>query len=170
MKKIYVSKSVLHFSLCGRRIAFTPLTKDESYYATKDEAEQRALEHHVWFGDKFRLKGVEEDSATGDGSEGALKGAAAAAEKAPAEKVEFATLADAKEWLSEKYGVSRGAIKTCREAVEAGLRHGAEVTIKSAGAARGGAGSAAVDGGAAGVAAEAANEGPDGDSGGDSSI
>lgn len=164
VKKIYVSNSILHFSLCGRRIAFTPLTK-ESYYATKDEAEQRALEHHVWFGDKFRLKGVEEDAAAGGGADEAVKGAAAATEVA-AEKVAFATLADAKEWLSEKYGVSRGAIKTCREAVEAGLRHGAEVTIKSAGAARGGAGGEASDG----VAAEAATGGPGGDSGGDSSI
>jgi len=121
-RKIYTSMSIPHFSVGGTRVAFTPLSTRSSYFETTDEALQRKIESHPWFGDKFKLQS-EEDTAT----------AAAAAENGGQQnelkEMSFSTLADAKEWLAEEHNVVRSNIKKKEDAIAAGKAIGVEITI-----------------------------------------
>jgi len=122
-RKIYTSMSIPHFSIGGTRIAFTPLSTKSSYYETTDEALQKRMEAHPWFGDKFRLKTVEETETTAKTDK--------KVDDAPKEmkKISFTTLADAKEWLANEYGVARSNLRKKEDAVAAGKSYGVEITI-----------------------------------------
>lgn len=122
-RKIYTSRSIPHFSVGGTRIAFTPLSNKCSYFETTDEALQKKIEAHPWFGDKFRLKSEEEvdtSAKTEEKKSGAGK---------ELEKMSFSTLADAKEWLAKEHDVARSNIKKKEDAVAAGKTFGVEITI-----------------------------------------
>lgn len=125
MKKTYTSHSILHFSLGGTRVAFTPLSTKSSYFETCDETLQKRIEAHPWFGDKFVIGAeeavVEEKNAEeADNSE---------KRKAELKEVSFTTLADAKEWLANEYGVARSNIKKKDDAVKAGKANGVIIVI-----------------------------------------
>lgn len=122
-RKIYTSMSIPHFSIGGIRIAFTPLSTRSSYFETTDESLQKKIEAHPWFGDKFRLKAVEEDTKVIKAKE------KKANEPKTLEKMSFTTLADAKEWLAKEHNVARSNIKRKEDAVSAGRTFGVDITI-----------------------------------------
>lgn len=122
VRKTYTSKSIPHFSVGGRRIAFTPLSTRSSYFETTDETLQKKIEAHPWFGDKFILWAV--DTL---GEETAKNAAAEEKRKAELKEVRFTTLADAKDWLAANFGVVRSNIKKKDDAVNAGKANGVSV-------------------------------------------
>lgn len=123
-RKIYTSRSVLHFSVGGTRVAFTPLSSNSSYYETRDEALQERIEKHPWFGDKFVLKETHDI----DESKPAKKAEKQEGVKEMTKKA-FSTLADAKEWLAKEYGVARSNIKKREDAERVGKSFGVEIAI-----------------------------------------
>ena len=122
--KTYVSKgTVPHFSVGERRIAFHATTMGRAYFTTGDEELQKGLERHPWFKSKFFLESVEEQSADKQTSD---EQANPAVQKELVE-LNFVTLADAKNYLAEKFGVVRSNIKTQDDAVSAGEANGVKI-------------------------------------------
>lgn len=125
--KTYVSRfTVPHFSVGMRRIAFHATTNGRAYYITDDEELQKGIERHPWFKSKFYLESVEEqpsaDKQTSDEQ---------AKPEVQKEMVElkFVTLADAKNYLADKFGVVRSNIKTQEAAISAGEANGVKITF-----------------------------------------
>lgn len=115
MFKTYKAGSDLAFSVSMngglRRIVFAGQTMGTSVYSTRDEKEQKAIESHYWFNDKFWIsEEVDEKKAAAD----AKKKAAAAKKKAIEEKKthQVADFEDARDYLADEFGVSRSKMKT----------------------------------------------------------
>ena len=124
--KTYVSRfTVPHFSVGMRRIAFHATTNGRAYYITDDEELQKGIERHPWFKSKFYLESVEEQSADKQTSDEQAK------PEVQKEMVElnFVTLADAKNYLVDKFGVVRSNIKTQEAAISAGEANGVKITF-----------------------------------------
>lgn len=124
--KTYVSRfTVPHFSVGMRRIAFHATTNGRAYYITDDEELQKGIERHPWFKSKFYLESVEEPSADKQTSDEQAK------PEVQKEMVElnFVTLADAKNYLADKFGVVRSNIKTQEAAISAGEANGVKITF-----------------------------------------
>ena len=122
--KTYVSRfTVPHFSVGMRRIAFHATTNGRAYYITDDEELQKGIERHPWFKSKFYLESVEEQSADKQTSDEQAK------PEVQKEMVElkFVTLADAKNYLADKFGVVRSNIKTQEAAISAGEANGVKI-------------------------------------------
>ena len=121
--KTYVSKgTVPHFSVGERRIAFHATTMGRAYFTTGDEELQKGLERHPWFKSKFFLESVEETPPHPSPAE-REKGSG----KKELTEMNFLTLADAKNYLAEKFGVVRSNIKTQDDAVSAGEANGVRI-------------------------------------------
>lgn len=94
-----------------RRIVFDGQSRGTSIYFTRDAKEQKAIESHHWFGEKFwLLEEVDEKKQEAE----AKKKAAAKAKQVDDEKktVKVASIPDAKEYLADTFGVSRSKMKT----------------------------------------------------------
>ncbi len=94
-----------------RRIVFDAQSRGTSIYSTRDTKEQKAIESHYWFKDKFWL--LEEVDEKKQETE-AKKKAAAKAKKAEEEKkvLQFEDITDVKEYLADTFGISRSKMKT----------------------------------------------------------
>lgn len=124
--KTYVSRfTVPHFSVGMRRIAFHATTNGRAYYITDDEELQKGIERHPWFKSKFYLESVEEQSADKQTSDEQAK---LGAQKEMVE-LNFVTLADAKNYLADKFGVVRSNIKTQEAAISVGEANGVKITF-----------------------------------------
>ena len=115
MFKTYKAGSDLAFSVSMngglRRIVFAGQTMGTSVYSTRDEKEQKAIESHYWFNDKFWIsEEVDEKKAAAD----AKKKAAAAKKKAIEDKKthQVTDFEDARDYLADEFGVSRSKMKT----------------------------------------------------------
>ena len=137
MKKKYVSKSHVAVSvLTGNgnvHISFTPKTGGGSVYYTESEDIQKGLRSHPRYGKLFK----EDDSE--ELLEAAKAKAAAEAEemkkKAPKKtdsgmtKIEVACLDDAKDYLVDKFGISRTKLRTKTAIMDAAKKNKIEFTI-----------------------------------------
>lgn len=119
MKKIYSSFSIPHFSVGERRIAFSPTSGRESFFITSDEKLQEKIEKHPWYNDKFFLKSTENDkpAITAEPKE----------QSKEMKEMHFSTLADAKNYLSENFGITRTSIRSTDAAVDAGKANGVNI-------------------------------------------
>jgi hypothetical protein len=104
--KSHVSLSVKMTAEKNARISFTPLTGGGSVYYTSDERVQEALEQHPKFGKLFKEDVLYKERK------------AVVAEPAPEKKrkeiaeVHVTCLDDAKDYLSDKYGISRTKLRS----------------------------------------------------------
>lgn len=137
--KIYTSRVVPHFSVGSRRVAFSATSAGGSYFRTNDEELQKAMERHPWFKTKFALKSVIESEpvkaaqkVASDGDGVAVAAESAGDVKAEMETKTFATLADAKNWLAEQFGVARTSIRTQSTAIDVGKANGVLITFSGA--------------------------------------
>ncbi len=115
MYKTYQGYSDLAFNVkvngSKKRIVFDAQSRGTSIYSTRDTDEQKAIESHCWFNDKFWLsESVDEKKLEAE----AKKKAATKTKKAEAEKktVTVQDIADAKDYLAETFGISRSKMKT----------------------------------------------------------
>ena len=130
MFKVYQAGSDLSFSVKmkngQRRIVFEPQSHGTSVYSTRDVEEQKAIEKHHWYEDKFFiLEAVDEKKLADD----AKKKAEAKAKNTEDEKDTHYVedLQDAKDYLAEKFGVSRSKMKTKEEILTVAQEHGVEL-------------------------------------------
>ena len=116
MYKTYQAYSDLAFNVKVeggglRRVVFDGQSHGTSIYSTRGPKEQKAIEGHYWFNDKFFISEVvDEKKAAAE----AKKRQEAAKKKAEDEMKHYKVvdLADAKDWLADNYGVSRSKMKT----------------------------------------------------------
>lgn len=130
MFKTYKGNSDLAFSVKMeggmRRIVFDGQSLGTSVYSTRDEKEQKAMEAHPWYNDKFWIDSeVDEKKLEAE----AKKKAAAKAKKVADEKKTHTVedLADAKDWLADEYGVSRSKMKTKEDILAIAKEHDVEL-------------------------------------------
>ena len=121
--KTYVSRhTVRHFSVGARRIAFHATTNGRSYYITDDEELQKGIARHPWVKRKDYIESGEEASpqpSPVDREKGC--------DKKKLVEMSFLTLADAKSYLADKFGVVRSNIKTQEAAISAGEANGVKI-------------------------------------------
>lgn len=97
-----------------RRIVFDAQSRGTSIYSTRDVKEQKAIESHYWYGDKFQLlEAVDEKKQEAEKK----KEAAAKVKKAEEEKkvINVDDIGDAKDYLADTFGISRSKMKTVDE-------------------------------------------------------
>ena len=121
--KTYVSRyTVPHFSVGMKRIAFHATTNGRAYYITDDEELQKGIERHPWLKNKFFIESTEVASPPPSPlvrEKGYYKKELVA--------MSFLTLADAKSYLADKFGVVRSNIKTQEAAISAGEANGVKI-------------------------------------------
>lgn len=130
MLKTYQGNSDLAFNVNVegglRRIVFDGQSHGTSIYSTRDVKEQKAIEGHNWFNDKFWLEEtIDEKKIEAE----AKKKAAARAKKVEEEKKKYVVtdIADAKEYLADTYGVSRTKMKTKEDVLNYAAEFGVEL-------------------------------------------
>lgn len=131
MKKVYTSKSEISIKVVlgsgsTVRVAFTPRTLGSSVYMTDDEELQKAIESHREYGklfvcDERRSEAMAEKEAEVSQHDDPD---AEAAEVAGPKIVAVSSIQEAKDYLSDKFDISRSSLKS-KDAVErAALEHG----------------------------------------------
>lgn len=115
MLKKYEAKSQVNMSVrlksgANVHVSFSPKTGGGSVYYTRDEAIQYGLEHHGRFGRLFRLAGIVDETpapvpVVNEETEPEKK------------KVIFRSNDDAKDYLADKFGISRSKLRS-RAAIE----------------------------------------------------
>ena len=116
--KIYKAKSHISITVTLRganaHVSFSPLTGGGSTYTTNDAEMQAALEAHPKFGKLFKaieVKPVEVKKK-------------AAPKKDEGNKVKVNSADDAKEYLIDKFGISRTKLRTIKAIKEAAEKKG----------------------------------------------
>lgn len=127
MLKKYVSRTDVsfHIALSGggnAHVSFTPMTGGGSVYYTADADVQHGLEAHAKYGKLFRLSPIEEKSPSPTLPQ--VGGGEAADTGEELNEVAVSCTDDAKDYLSEKYGVSRTKMRSLKAIQEAAARHG----------------------------------------------
>ena len=127
MIKVYKSRSCVSVSARMKngtnvRVSFTPITGKGSVFYTDNERLQEALEKHPKFGRLFFLDG----SATQSQSTGENDGEGLTRE------IKAMCNDDAKDYLAEKYGISRSKLRTRSQIEDAGIEYGIRFVWESA--------------------------------------
>lgn len=115
MLKVYIANTDVAFTVNvgnkRKRVSFTSKSGDNgSVYFSSDELEQKGIERHPWFGDKVMLReSVDEKEIAAEGEQ-----QAAEAEQDQGDKVvhHVDSPNEAKDYLAEKYGISRTKMKS----------------------------------------------------------
>lgn len=131
MKKVYTSKSEISIKVVlgsgsTVRVAFTPRTLGSSVYMTDDEELQKAIESHREYGKLFVCDERRSDAMAEKEAEVSQHddSDAEAAEVAEPKIVAVSSIQEAKDYLSDKFDISRSSLKS-KDAVErAALEHG----------------------------------------------
>lgn len=121
MKKLYKSRSSIGINVVLRskksmHISFTSQSDGSSVYATDNEEEQYALEHHYKFGKLFKLVDVGENN-----EEAAIQTLETMPEQAESavRKVRVSDIAAAKDFLADTFGISRTSLRSEKSIMEA---------------------------------------------------
>ncbi|MBR2881125.1 MAG: hypothetical protein IKB96_02020 [Prevotella sp.] len=138
VKKIYTSKSEISIKvLLGNgktlRVAFTPRTMGSSVFMTDDEEIQKAIELHKEYGKLFVCKNAtiaatasqRTEQPTDNGQQPTDSNQECSPEGKPEPKIiNVGSVQEAKDYLADKFGISRTSLKN-REAVKsAGVEMG----------------------------------------------
>lgn len=122
-----VSINVVLPSKKNLHISFTPLTNGSSVFTTDNEDVQKAIESHYRFGTLFRLhssKGENAQSRTEDAEESDEAGQTS--EEDVLTKVPVSDLSSAKDYLADKFGISRTSLRSAKAIMEQAAAHGIE--------------------------------------------
>lgn len=128
MKKVYISKSEISIKVVlgsgsTVRVAFTPRTLGSSVYMTDDEELQKAIESHREYGKLFVCDERRSDAMAEKEAE-VSQHDDPDAEVAEPKIVAVSSIQEAKDYLSDKFDISRSSLKS-KDAVErAALEHG----------------------------------------------
>lgn len=100
------------------RLAFNPLTGGGSYFETSDEQLQKAIERNSGFGRSFVCHEVVEEETP----------APVVEEPKGPKQVKLTSLDDAKDYLAEKFGISRTKLRSKAAIIAAAEENGIEFT------------------------------------------
>lgn len=120
--KKYISSSLVSISVVlpsgkSMRVVFFPLTGRGSYYLANNEDVQKAIERHKRFGSLFKL-----DTTYGE-EKPEVKPAMDVKIENEVTEVKVSCLDDAKEYLSDRFGVSRTKLRSTKAIEDAASAH-----------------------------------------------
>lgn len=144
--KSNVSISVVLPSKKSHHVTFLPMTGGSSVYYTEDEDEQKALESHYKFGKLFKLEELPKETVTENSTKKKGKTAKTKTET-PTDgdtdgdsndntddseddsgneltTISVSCLDDAKDYLSDKFGISRTKLRSMKSIIEAAEQNG----------------------------------------------
>ena len=135
MTKKYKSNSTISITVIlpngGRaHVTFTSVTGGSSEYLTKDVNMMNALESHPSFGRKFRLAEVIEDKKVEAPAPAPKKEAEPKKKEKKVIDVEVTCSEDAKEYLADKFGLSRSKLRNREQIQAAGEANGVNFIFK----------------------------------------
>lgn len=113
MYKTYQAGSDLAFNIMAdgkpRRIVFEPQSHGTSVYSTRDTKEQKGIESHRWFKEKFWILESVDEKMEAE----AKKKASSKTKKADEQNTHLVDdIVDAKDYLADTFGISRSKMKT----------------------------------------------------------
>lgn len=137
MRKYYSSDSHISINVVlsngkSTRIPFVPLSSGGSVYFTSITEIQEALERHYRFGSLFNLDGAENEENADANNEVVGEVAEESSEDVGDSggvellKVEVSDLGEAKNYLADKFGISRTSLKSEKKILEAATANGIE--------------------------------------------
>lgn len=123
MTKLYKSSAILVLYVRkedgkGFRLSFDPLTGGGSQFVTSDEKLQKALDSHYDYGKKFYGVEIKEEPKP--------EPVATEAENKGPKQITVANLDDAKEYLAERFGISRAKMRSKAAIIAAAEENGIE--------------------------------------------
>lgn len=129
MLKTYEAKTQVNLSVrlpngASAHVSFRPKTAGGSVYYTDNETMQAALERHPRFGKLFRLTYVETEKPE------PAPEAEAPAEEEKAEVKSFRNNDDAKDYLAERFGISRSKLRRRADIEQAAAANGIVIEWK----------------------------------------
>ena len=140
MIKVYKSNSCVSVSARMKngtnvRVSFTPITGKGSVFYTDNVRLQEALEKHPKFGRLFFLDGsATQSQSTGQGDDSATQSQSTGENDGEGLTREIKAMCndDAKDYLAEKYGISRSKLRTRSQIEDAGTEYGIHFVWESA--------------------------------------
>lgn len=125
MKKIYrantgIAINVVLGSGKSTHVTFTHLSNGTSIFCTSDEDLQKAIEKHYKFGTLFRLKETIDESVAPEVKEEETTTEA----EAESTVIKVTDLQGAKDYLADKFGISRTALKSKTSILNQASLHG----------------------------------------------
>lgn len=120
-----VSINVVLSSKKNLHVSFTPLSNGSSVFTTDNEDVQKAIESHYRFGSLFRLYSSEAQNAKGKETEEAGE-TEETADGSGLKKVPVTDIASAKDYLADKFGISRTSLRSTKSIMEQAAAHGIE--------------------------------------------
>ena len=128
--KTYISRNTVpHFSVGLKRVAFHATTMGKAYFTTDDEELQKGIERHPWFNKTFVIDSVEEERTESTGRAGRAESSESTGKNEGKEEKHFLTLADAKNYLADTFGVVRSNVKTMEAAILIGSANGVKIVF-----------------------------------------
>lgn len=131
MLKIYSSNSCVSINVIVNgsnvHLTFSPKSNGSSMFLTHDKELQDAIESHYRFGSLFNLTYEEKESKANDLNE---KPSAEESTK-QTRKVTVSDLGVAKDYLSDKFGVSRTLMRSAKSIMDYAAMHGVEFVIEN---------------------------------------
>lgn len=106
------------------RIVFEPLSRGGSYYASRDAKEQEAIENHPDFGKAFFLERSVDEEAEAK----ALKEQEAKEEAGQITEYPVSSLAEAREYIADRFGISRTQLRSKAAIMEAAKKNNVKLT------------------------------------------
>ena len=104
-------------------VSFSPKTGGGSVYYTRDEAVQDGLERHARYGRLFRLAGIVDETP-------APKPMESESPEPNVKKIIFRSNDDAKDYLADKFGISRSKLRSRAAIEESAARNDIEIEWK----------------------------------------
>lgn len=118
MQKEYKASVVLSLVMpSGKRVTFDELSGGNgSVFTTQDEALQKELEKHPWYGTKFKLRRTPSSQST---AKAAAEQTTAQPQEQKTQEVYISDPREAKEWLAEHFSdVTRTKMRTKEAIIE----------------------------------------------------
>lgn len=131
MLKIYRASSDVCFNIGYKRgfkrVSFHGKSTGGSVYYTRDEDEQRGIEAHPWFGGLIRLEETVDEAKEAAEEKRRTEAKAKKAKEESRIVKEVSSLAEAKDYLADKTGVSRTKMRDKASILQIAAEHNIEL-------------------------------------------
>ncbi len=105
-------------------ISFTPLSNGSSVFTTDNEGVQKAIESHYRFGSLFRLYSEETQSEVAEAEAADIPDEKESSDDGGLTEVTVSDIASAKNYLADKYNISRTLLRNTKSIMDQASAHG----------------------------------------------
>lgn len=106
-------------------LSFTPLTLGGSTFTTSDANMQKAIEKHRFFGTRVKLMPMDAENHAAENHDMSVS-----QEKEKPEVLHFSSIADAKEYCADTFGISRTMLRSSAQIIQLAAEKGYVLEIE----------------------------------------